>query len=282
MKIALIPNKSKDKDFAVSRAVIDFLFSRGAELYIEKRYSTDELTNVTVVDSLPKGLELILVIGGDGSVIDASVPATELDVPVLGVNLGNLGYLAEIEPSEIEKLAALFDGKYSVEERMLLSCTVEYNDVIEESDRLAVNEIIVSHESYVGLAKLKLAESNGAGVKYRADGLILSTPIGTTAYSLSAGGPIVSHDIDAIVATPICPHSFFNRSIVFKSDEELSVTNNGSDTLNVTVDGRFFTKLLPGGVCKVRTADKRFKMITFSENNMVQTLFEKMKRFENI
>jgi len=215
-------------------------------------------------------------------VIDASADATALDVPVLGVNLGNLGYLAEIEPSEIDKLAGLFEGNYSVEERMLLSCSVKNGDDIVVSQRLAVNEVIVSHESYVGLAKLQLTVSNGVGVKYRSDGLILSTPIGSTAYSLSAGGPIISHDIDAIVATPICPHSFFNRSIIFKPDEEILVKNNGDETLNVTLDGRFFTKLLPGGVCTVNAAENRFKMITFSENNMLGTLFGKMKKFENI
>ena len=262
--------------------MIDFLLSSGAELYIEERYFSDELKGTAVVEKLPTDLDLILVIGGDGSVIDASVPATELDVPVLGVNLGNLGYLAEIEPTEIEKLSGLLTGDYAIEERMLLSCAVEHDDRREVSERLAVNEIIVSHESYVGLAKLKLTESNGACVKYRADGLILATPIGSTAYSLSAGGPIVSHDIDSIVATPICPHSFFNRSIIFKPDEELSVTNSGSETLNVTVDGRFFTKLLPGGVCKVKAAEKRFKMLVFNGNNMVQALFEKMKRFEKV
>ena len=282
MKIALIPNKGKDNGFAVSHAVIDFLSSRGAELYIEKKYFDDELKSVNVVDSLTTGLDFILVIGGDGSVIDASVYAIELDTPMLGVNLGNLGYLADIEPSEINKLDRLFNGKYSVEERMLLSCSVECDGKREESERLAMNEVIVSHESYVGMAKLKLAESSGASVKYRADGLIIATPIGSTAYSLSAGGPIVSHDIDSIVATPICPHSFFNRSIVFKPDEELYVENNGKETLNVTVDGRFFTKLPSGGVCKIKKAKKRLKMICFSENNMFATLFGKMKKFENI
>ena len=282
MKIALIPNKSKDKGFLVTREIIKFMTSRGAELYIENKYSSDDLSEVNIVEKLPLGLDLILVIGGDGSVIDASVPATALDIPVLGVNLGNLGYLAEIEPSEIEKLSRLFDGDYAVEERMLLSCSVKCGDEYEESTRLAVNEVIVSHESYLGLAKLKLTEANGAGVKLRADGLILATPIGSTAYSLSAGGPVVSHDIDSIVATPICPHSFFNRSIIFKPDEELSVTNEGSDSLNVSIDGRFFAKLSSGGVCKITTAAKRFKMITFSENNMFHTLFGKMKRFEYI
>lgn len=282
MKIALIPNTIKDSGLKVTNAVADFLCGKGADLYLENKYSIGKITGVCAVDTLPTDLDLILVVGGDGSVIDASVYATELDVPILCVNLGNLGYLAELEPSELEKLSMLFDGSYTVEERMLLSTSVSYGGVLERSERLAVNEVIVSHESYVGLAHLKLAESNGAGVRYRADGLILSTPIGSTAYSLSAGGPIVSHDIDSILATPICPHSFFNRSIIFKPTEELSVTNEGVESLNVTVDGRFFTKLLPGGVCTVKAAEKKLKMISFNENNMFQALFGKMKKLESI
>ncbi len=281
-KIAIIPNPTKDLEFALSKRVSDFLISRGAHVCTKKEYSGMWSCGMVVVDEIPIDTELLIVVGGDGSVIDASVTAVELGIPVLGVNLGNLGYLAEVEPSEIEIMEKLFSGDYIVEERMLLSVSAENDGVVTTSARYAVNDIIISHDTYVGLAELSLNESNGAGVKYRADGLILSTPIGSTAYSLSAGGPIVSHDIDSIVATPICPHSFFNRSIIFKPDEVLTVSNNGDEILNITIDGRFFTSLVPGGKCTVTKSCKRFKMLSFSANNMFQALFGKMKRFENI
>ena len=280
--IVIIPNKTKDKDYAVSKRVAEKLSSLGAELYIESKYETDLGGFACVKEAIPDNTELILVIGGDGSVIDASVPAVKLGVPVVGVNLGNLGYLAEVEPDSISVFEKLFSGEYRIEEKMLLSVGIGENGEIKRSERLAVNDVIISHQTYVGLAELSLTDTHGSAVKYRADGLILSTPVGSTAYSLSAGGPIISHDIDCIMATPICPHSFFDRSVIFRPNECLTLTNKGQDSLNITVDGRFFAKLAPGESCYVRCADKTFKMLSFSENYMFSTLFGKMKRFENI
>lgn len=280
--IVIIPNKLKDTDFSVSCKVAQFLTSRGASLFIEEKYGTDLSGYATVCHDIPNEAELIVVIGGDGSIIDASVPAIEHDLPVIGVNLGNVGYLAEIEPCNINQLERLFSGDYSIEEKMLLSVALVRRGEQIESDRFALNDVIISHETYLGLAELSLTDTNGATVKYRADGLILSTPVGSTAYSLSAGGPILSHDIDSILATPICPHSFFNRSVIFNPSEQLVICNNGKDTLNITVDGRLFAELGENEHCIVKAADKRFRMVTFNSGNMFSTLFGKMKRYENI
>ena len=280
--IVIIPNKLKDTDLSVSCEVAKFLNSRGASIYIEERYGTDLSGYATICHDIPNEAELIVVIGGDGSIIDASVPAIEHDLPVIGVNLGNIGYLAEIEPYNINQLERLFAGDYNIEEKMLLSVALIRGDKYIESDRFALNDVIISHETYLGLAELSLTDSNGSTVKYRADGLILSTPVGSTAYSLSAGGPILSHDIDSILATPICPHSFFNRSVIFNPSEQLILCNNGKDTLNITVDGRLFAELGENERCIVKAADKRFRMVTFSSGNMFSTLFGKMKRYENI
>ncbi len=280
--IVIIPNKLKDTDLSVSCKVAGFLVSCGACVFVEEKYGTDLSGYATVCPCIPSEAELIVVIGGDGSIIDASVPAIEHDLPVLGINLGNIGYLAEIEPENISRLQRLFSGEYKVEEKMLLSVSIVRADETIESGRLAVNDVIISHEAYLGLAELSLTDSNGATVKYRADGLILSTPVGSTAYSLSAGGPILSHDIDSILATPICPHSFFNRSVIFNPSERLTLCNNGNDALNITVDGRLFAELRKNERCVVKTADKRFRMLTLSSSNMFSSLFGKMKRFENI
>ena len=280
--IVIIPNNHKDSDFAISIKTAEFLSGCGATVYVEDKYETNLGGYATVFASIPTDAELILVIGGDGSIIDASVPAIEYDLPVLGINLGNLGYLAEVEPENISQLKRIFTDEYKIEEKMLLSVAVVRGGKLVESNRLALNDVIISHESYLGLAELSLTDSHGATVKYRADGLILSTPVGSTAYSLSAGGPIVSHDIDSILATPICPHSFFNRSVIFNPSEQLTLCNHGKDTLNITVDGRLFAELSEGECCVVKTAAKRFRMMTLSDGNMFSTLFGKMKRFENI
>ena len=119
-------------------------------------------------------------------------------------------------------------------------------------------------------------------VKYRADGMIISTPAGSTAYSLSAGGPIVDHGMDAILATPICPHSFFNRSIIFNENAVITIENTGKSVLKISIDGRLVNSLEIGEKCVVMQADKKLKMLAFNENNMFSALFAKMQKIENM
>ena len=281
-KILVIPNKTKDSDYSVSYDVIKRLLANGCEVFVEDKYNVAKECGAKAVESVPQDVELIVVIGGDGSVIDASVIAVDRDVPVLGVNLGKLGYLSEVEISELEILDGIASGKARVEEKMLLELEVNNGGKTSVYPRLAVNDVVISHGNYIGLAEMSLSDSNGASLKYRADGLILSTPVGSTAYSFSAGGPVVSHEIDSILATPICPHSLFNRSVIFNPSEEISVTNIGHTELAVNIDGRFVCELASGSHCVIRSSKKRLKMLTFSPNNMFATLFEKMQRIENI
>lgn len=279
--IVLIPNKNKDIDFLITERVVKKLISLGARAYISEGCNADIEGAVRYTD-FPEGAELIIVIGGDGSMLDASVTAISHGVPIVGVNLGRVGYLSEIEPDNIDVLSRLVRGEYKINEMMLLEAAHIASGSLEKSKRLAVNDVIVSHNSFLGIAEFSLENSRTEEVKYRADGMILSTPQGSTAYSLSAGGPIVSHSIDSITATPICPHSFFNRSIVFSPDERLVLKNNGEAELNISLDGRFFTDLKKGEECVIGMAKKRLKMLTFKDNNMFSTLFSKMRILEDI
>ena len=165
---------------------------------------------------------------------------------------------------------------------MLLTVSKVRGSSVEVCERLAVNDVIISHGAVLGIADFTLKNSAGDSLKCRADGLILSTPAGSTAYSLSAGGPIVSHDIDSITATPICPHSFFNRSIIFKPDEHVRIKNNSETPLNISVDGRYFSDFSRNEECVIKKADKKLKVLTFCENNMFSTLFKKMRILEDI
>ena len=281
--ILLIPNVTKDTDLAVTKKVANLLNDNGANTYIEQKYSFISAKNATFCPQIPSEIELIIVIGGDGSMIDASVVAVDMDVPILGINLGNLGYLAEVELDELYLLERIFKDEYKIQNKMLLSVEKVLDDgSIIKSDRFAVNDIIISHDTFLGIADFSLTNADDESVKYRADGLIVSTPVGSTAYSLSAGGPIIGHNIDAVVVTPICPHSFFNRSVVFKANEELCIKNNGKSSLNISVDGRFFIDLMPNEKCVVRASEKRLKVLAFCENNLFSTLFGKMKKIENI
>ena len=165
---------------------------------------------------------------------------------------------------------------------MLLEASINKSGEVIIAQRLAVNDIIVSHSEYLGIADICLENSTNEAVRYRADAVILATPAGSTAYALSSGGPIISHNLDSITATPVSPHSFFNRSIVYSANETIKVSNVGNNIIKVNIDGRFFDSLGNGDFCVVRKSEKRFKMLTFSENSMFTTLFNKLKILSNI
>ncbi len=277
----IIPNPNKDTGLTVTRALIEKLSSLGIKPYVSEKHGITAQSAVIYTD-FPAFAELIVVVGGDGSVIDASEYAVKYDVPVLGVNLGKVGYLSEVEPDNLEILERLLEGDYKISEKLLLRAELVSDGRRLPAEHLAVNDIVISHDDYFGIADFTVENGAEDRVKYRADSIIVSTPAGSTAYSLSAGGPIVSHNVDALLVTPVCPHSFFNRSIIFNADEVLTVRNVCDQNLKISVDGRSFATMAKGESCVISAAEKRVKMLTFSENNMFSTLFRKMRILEDI
>ena len=282
-KVVIIPNTKKDKELAVSSAVARKLRDIGMSVLVHRTYSSFfDVGTVEFYEEFPHSADLIAVIGGDGSVIEASNYAVQNDIPRVGINLGKVGYLSEIEPDNLSVLEGLADGEYQIDEKMLLASEWCCGGELTVSYRLALNDIVISHDSYLGIADFLVEDSNGDSVKYRADGIIMSTPAGSTAYSLSAGGPVISHSLDSILVTPVCPHSFFNRSILFSPNERLRVTNIGDTSLNISVDGRCLAALKRDDACSVFVADKKLKMLTFKKSNMFSTLFKKMRILEDV
>lgn len=270
--LVVIPNLNKDVTLSVTDAVVNRLLGLGFNVYINSSVGC-KAEGVTLYDELPENMDLMVVIGGDGSVIDASAIAIERDVPILGVNLGRLGYLTEVEKDEISTLDGLLSGEYSIIEKMLLE--VDHSDG-SRCERYAVNDITV-RESSLCIADIKIEDSIENVVKLRADGVILSTPQGSTAYSFSAGGPILAHDVEGILLTPISAHSFFNRSVLFNSSEVIRVTNVGNLPLNISMDGRTVGALAPKEHCNIRRAPRNVKILTFKKNSMFSSLFKKMR-----
>lgn len=280
--VVVIPNPGKDKNLSVSAKLAHKLISLGFSVYAEASFSYALPSEVISYDDFPGDAHLIMVVGGDGSVIEASRYAIDRNIPLLGINLGKVGYLSEVEPDNLDVLDGLVSGEYRIEEKMLLSVESKNGDLIHTSERFAVNDIVVSHNDFLGISDFTLENSHGDFVKYRADGLIVATPAGSTAYSLSAGGPIISHNLECVIVTPVCPHSFFNRSIIFGAEQSLKITNNGESDLNISVDGRCFSIMKKNDTCRILVADKVLKMITFSKDNMFSTLFRKMRILEDI
>ena len=282
-KITVIPNPGKDEGFKVTRTVLLKLSELGFTPCVDEKYGLTDLCGIEIYNSPPREAELIVVIGGDGSVIDASVLAVELDIPLLGINLGKVGYLVEVDPDSLDKLELIKSGKYEIEEKMLLSVKkCSQSGECECSDRFAVNDIVVSHDNYFGISDFMVENQREDRVRFRADGVIVSTPQGSTAYSLSAGGPIISHTLDSITVTPVCPHSFFNRAIVYGPEERIKISNSADSILNISIDGRFFAQLLQNECCVVEKSEKRFKMITFGESNAFSTLSKKIKSLQDV
>ena len=273
-KLVIVPNTGKDKDFAVTDRVVTELLKLGFEVFVS---SSNGYGNADVVayDVFPSDIDLIVVVGGDGSVIDASTIAVEKDIPILGINLGRMGYLTEVEVDSISEMGALASGEYSVIEKMLLSVTFDKDG--QSCDRYAVNDVTLSRDGILRISDINVEDSIGNAFKVRADGVVLSTPQGSTAYSFSAGGPIVAHDVESVLLTPVSPHSFFNRSVLFNSAEVIKLTNVGEATLNVSVDGRCVGILSSGESCRVMKAPKKVKMLTFKKNSMFSSLFRKMR-----
>ena len=278
--VIIIPNHKKDVDFGVTRALVKKLLSLGMTPFVDERYGF--IADGVILYKEAPAADLIIVVGGDGSVIDASGLAVSQNIPILGVNLGKIGYLSEIEPDSLDMLDMIPKGKYKICEKMLLSAEIISESGNLVSPHLAVNDIVISHDDYLGIADFVVENSSNDSAKYRADSVIVSTPAGSTAYSLSAGGPIVAHNVDAMIVTPVCPHSFFNRSMVFSASEVLTVRNICAQTLKVSVDGRIFATVKNGESCVICASDKRIKALTFSENSTFSTLFRKMRILEDI
>lgn len=279
-KVYIVPNDKKDVDLSVTKCAVKRFADLGIKSALPIKFA-EYISGCAFSDHPSEDTDLIVVIGGDGSFIDASPFALNLDIPMIGINLGKLGFLSEIDPDNLEVLDLLTSGEFKIVEKMLLECALVRGGERTYCTRLAVNDVVVSHTEYLGIADFTV-KGNDGGVGYRADGVVVATPAGSTAYSLSVGGPIVSHASDSIIITPIAPHSFFNRSLIFSAKDTVNIENTGVCELNVSVDGRRFEALLPGDVCSVHASQKRLKVLTFKNNNMLSALFEKMKMVEEI
>lgn len=281
-KAIIIPNPIKDDSFVVTAEIVRRLVKLKIDSFVEEKYMHNGLLEASYYQGPPRDADMIIVVGGDGSVIDASSLAVELDIPLLAVNLGKVGYLAQLEPDRLDMLDRLANGEYKIEEKMLLEVEkTSPGAKARRCSRLALNDIVVSHENYLGISDIMIENEHGDHVNYRADGVIASTPAGSTAYSLSAGGPIISHALDSITVTPICPHSFFNRAIVYGPGERIRISNAGKPVLNISVDGRYFDSISEGEGCLIYASAKRLKTVSFGESNVFTVLSRKINHLND-
>ncbi len=216
-------------------------------------------------EKFPRGLDLVVALGGDGTLLRALGLALRAQVPVLGVNLGRLGFLTEVEADGLAAaLEAVWEGRYHVERRTTLQVrtTVEGRSVSEE---LAANDLVLEKAARERLASVAVHLDGRLLARYAADGLIVASPTGSTAYSFSAGGPIVSPRLDALLLTAVAPHMVFNRSLVLHPSERVRLEVLPDSPVVESVDGRAVCELPPGAVVEVRRGDLDALLVRIGE-----------------
>ncbi|MFA5561302.1 MAG: NAD(+)/NADH kinase [Eubacteriales bacterium] len=275
--VLLDSNPLKDEGYRIAGEVAARLSSLGMTVYVVEGELPPPASSVPC-QSPPPDTDLILVIGGDGTVLDMAPTAMALDVPICGINLGRLGYLATVETGNLSVLGRLASGEYEIRERTMLSLAIDGAGGLRTCDRPAVNDVVICREDNFGIAEFRLSDNCGNAVSYRADGVIVATSAGSSAYSLSAGGPLVDASVETICVTPICPHSFFNRSILFNPAAVICVKNTSTraQSMFIWVDGRPFGPLLPDETARLTLHPKRLKMLAFTPDCMLNTLRRKM------
>ena len=235
-----------------------------------------ELGSDKIDNSVFKNSQVIISIGGDGTFLKASHFAIENDIPILGLNAGTLGFLTEAGFAESEQVFCKYlDGEYDIKPRVALECSVKNDDKICFSN-FALNEAVVYRSEFTRLLTLSFFINEDYGGTYRADGLIISTPSGSTAYSLSAGGPIVSPDVECMILTAISPHTLSARPLIISIDKVLRIYDKkDSDYMAISLDGHLTYKLSAGDEVFIKKMQKNLKTISFNKD-FYATIREKL------
>lgn len=242
---------------------------------IEERLDSLGIEHVRYADGVDYDFDAIIALGGDGTMLNACRLAFRKGTPIICINFGTLGYMSGLENSELDMLSALRDG-FSTEKRMLLDIKVIRNgEIVAEST--ALNEAVISRHSDGEIAKIEL-DCDGARVcDYRADGVIFATPTGSSAYAMSAGGPIIDTKLDAVAVCPICPHTLGARVMVFSPNSLLCAVSNNENCDNVFIcDGKKIIDIKYGDVITVAKSERTLELIKLKKDAFYETLYNKM------
>jgi NAD+ kinase len=260
-RVGIVLHAGKPEAATTARTLVETLAARGVEvLALEADAKRIGLPGVTAADTLPDDLDLVFVFGGDGTLLRAAEAIGRSGVPLLGVNFGHLGFLSELERSDLDQgLKRLLDDGFSVEDRLVLDAEVDHGDRVDTLR--ALNDIIVAKVATGRAVRLAVSIGGEPLVSWAADGVIVATATGSTAYSFSAGGPVVSPHIDCIVVTPVSPHGLFDRSVIVPPYEEVLLELMGEDDpASLSADGLPAIKLSPGARIRVRAAEDRIRL----------------------
>ncbi len=282
-RFAIIVNALKDRNLEETKRLCSYIKTRGGSCLYIISVDDKEGTQKVQAEDVPKDTECILVLGGDGTLIRAARDTVECGVPLIGVNMGTLGYLCELEETSVyEAVDALMQDSYMIEERMMLSGHLPGHP--GEPARRALNDIVIHRTGALSLVSLSVYVNGLYLNTFKGDGIILSTPTGSTGYNLSAGGPIVDPKAELLLLTPINSHTLSPRSIVIDAQDEIVVELvsrrvQQDETAEVSFDGDHGWLLKAGESIKIQKAGERTKILKFSKISFLEILRKKMQTF---
>ena len=283
-KLVLTPNPYRDKNFNTVRTAMQILENAGMEaklclpFEVDKSFNLPKDLHFSRLDRELANADVIICFGGDGTILHMAKTATRYDLPILGVNIGTMGFMAELESSELQELARLGKDDYTIDRRMMLDVSVQRDrDIIFHESCL--NDVVITKGAIARIVHLQVSCDNVEVMEFGGDGVIVATPTGSTAYSLSAGGPIVEPDAHSILVTPICAHDMVSRSIVASDRRVIQVelTRNARRNAFLSVDGGKSLKLNMGDVASIRKAQKETKLIRLKKRSFYDVINAKFK-----
>lgn len=272
MIIALFLNRQKKQSFPIALGIKEFLTSHKV-IVVGEAEIAQELGIQPLSEVDPKNIDCMISLGGDGTLLRLIHRHPEIEAPLLGINLGGLGFLTDIPINDIYPcLQEFLQGHYSVQERLMLEGETEKGDAC-----LAVNDMVIHRSTNPCLIDLSIHVDGIYLNTFSADGIIVATPCGSTAYSLSAGGPILSPDLNALVLTPICPHTISNRPVVLmpKSDIQIQYISE-RDPVEITFDGMPSFRLATNEIFRIKISKRRFRTVNLQSHDPFSTWREKL------
>ncbi len=275
--IVIIPNETKDTELVVTKRLVKLL-NKQVSVYMQKAYE-GRVDGAQFLDEavLFNDADCVIVLGGDGTILRVSEPCGKMNIPVLGINLGRVGFMTEINPDELETaVKALLEGEYKIEKRMMMQVSiVKDNEVCGEY--LSLNDVVIAKDN-ASMVLIKLYSDNDKINQYKADGLIVSSPTGSTGYSLSAGGPVADPATELFIASPICAHELSARPVVLSGDRELCLRLDEELGHNavVSIDGEIKEKISLGDKIVIKKSDFYTSIIKIGKQSFYDVLCEKL------
>lgn len=279
MNVSIFPNLDNKGAFELSIEIIKVLAECSNTVFADEKYK-DVFSAYEVEffsrDAVFEKCDYAIAIGGDGTTLNVAKNAAMFDKPTLGINGGTLGFMSGLEKNELQLLANINKGLYRIEERMMLQVSIGEGE--HKNTYHCLNDVVISRGDLARLIEISVTSEERLVIRQRADGMIVSTPTGSTAYSMAAGGPVVSPEHSCFVVTPICPHSLVNRSIVFSTDKalKLSVDNDKNNNAFLSLDGVQSIPISTQTQIEVSRSPYKAKLIKIKPDNFYEILSKKI------